>query len=146
MTAPRPWHVVLGVARDASKEEIVAAFRTAAKRCHPDLGGSAADMDALLVARDQGLARLEQRDAPRRPFDDPDHERLHEAAMALSAEAARELARKHAKGIRAWVFGVLRREPTRKDVHVAGSALRDRVRSEASAASNRGRRRDDSNP
>ena len=38
---------VLGVKRGASLDEVKAAFRQAAKRCHPDLGGSNEAMTEL---------------------------------------------------------------------------------------------------
>lgn len=36
-----PWQVVMGLAPDASKREIVARYRALAKEHHPDAGGSA---------------------------------------------------------------------------------------------------------
>jgi hypothetical protein len=51
-TAPRDWWVVLGVSSFAPISEIEAAFRTAAKRAHPDLGGSNDAMTAVNVAYD----------------------------------------------------------------------------------------------
>lgn len=43
---------LLGVREDASEADIRAAFRDRAARAHPDAGGSAAAMQALVRARD----------------------------------------------------------------------------------------------
>lgn len=40
-------YTVLGLARDASREEVSQAYRALAKRCHPDLGGDEAQMKAV---------------------------------------------------------------------------------------------------
>lgn len=56
IAAPERWHDVLGVPATASEDEIERAFRTKAKRAHPDAGGSTAAMAALNAARAQGLA------------------------------------------------------------------------------------------
>jgi len=69
---------VLGVGRDANVEDVRVAYRLAAKRAHPDLGGSSeafrrvrAAADALLAElRDGGLAD------PGRPFPDADRTSL----------------------------------------------------------------------
>jgi hypothetical protein len=46
----QPWDV-LGVARDATEEEINNAFRERAKSAHPDIGGSHEEMSLLGEAR-----------------------------------------------------------------------------------------------
>ncbi len=56
---PRPagepgWHDVLGVAPNASIDEIDAAYRAKAKAAHPDAGGSNEAMAILTKARDAG--------------------------------------------------------------------------------------------
>ncbi len=53
--APIAAHQVLGVAPDAPREVIEAAYRALARKHHPDQGGSAAGMAALNAARDQLL-------------------------------------------------------------------------------------------
>jgi hypothetical protein len=52
---PQHWYEILGVSRDATKEEIEAAFRERAKTAHPDTGGSHEAMAALTGARRAGL-------------------------------------------------------------------------------------------
>jgi len=49
----KPWHEVLQVAPDASREMVEAAYRVQAKRLHPDLGGTQADFEALSRAYEQ---------------------------------------------------------------------------------------------
>lgn len=44
------YYDVLGVRRDASQDTIRAAYRTMAKKLHPDMGGSAASMNTLTRA------------------------------------------------------------------------------------------------
>jgi hypothetical protein len=44
---PMQWWDVIGVARDASIDEITRAYRDRARRLHPDVGGSNDDMAAL---------------------------------------------------------------------------------------------------
>ena len=56
----RPWHEVLGVSPNASRVEIETAYRTKAKRAHPDAGGSNEAMSALTKARDDGLSATRQ--------------------------------------------------------------------------------------
>lgn len=53
--APRPWSQVLGVAPNAPREVVEAAYRALAKRAHPDTGGSVAAMAELNAARDAAL-------------------------------------------------------------------------------------------
>jgi hypothetical protein len=55
---PRSCWDVLGVKPRASRDEIERAFREAAKRAHPDVGGSAAAMAEINAARDQALAEI----------------------------------------------------------------------------------------
>jgi hypothetical protein len=50
----RGWWEVLGVRKDASLEEVEAAYRTKAKMAHPDTGGSNGAMRDLNAARDAG--------------------------------------------------------------------------------------------
>lgn len=52
---PMEWWTVLRVQPDASPDIIEAAFRALARRYHPDVGGSQADMARLVNARDDGL-------------------------------------------------------------------------------------------
>lgn len=52
----KAWHEILGVAPDASREQIDAAYRAKAPAAHPDRGGSADAMSALNRARDEGRA------------------------------------------------------------------------------------------
>ena len=49
---------LLGVAADYSKENVIAAFRRAVKKAHPDLGGTAEMFQKLVKARDRLLAAL----------------------------------------------------------------------------------------
>lgn len=55
--------VVLGVSRGATEKEIRAAYRQAAKRAHPDQGGSADEFRRLQAAADILLARAAERAA-----------------------------------------------------------------------------------
>src|SRR6188768_1084828 len=41
---------VLGVAPDATSEQIQQAFRRRSKQCHPDMGGTGAEMMAVIEA------------------------------------------------------------------------------------------------
>lgn len=53
----RPWWEVLGILRDgADRESVEAMYRAKARKCHPDVGGSAEDMADLNRARNEGLA------------------------------------------------------------------------------------------
>lgn len=59
LDAPGPeWAAVLGVPSTATRDEIQAAYRAAAKTAHPDAGGSDAAMAALNRARDEALAAV----------------------------------------------------------------------------------------
>lgn len=59
LDAPAPeWAQVLGVAPTATREEIQAAYRSAAQQAHPDKGGSDAEMAALNRARDAALSAV----------------------------------------------------------------------------------------
>jgi hypothetical protein len=51
---PDPWKI-LGVPRDASRENIEAAFRALARKHHPDHGGATAKMAELNRAREEAL-------------------------------------------------------------------------------------------
>lgn len=55
------YHVVLGVARTASADQIRAAYRRAAKKAHPDRGGSSEAFRLVREAADALLAELETR-------------------------------------------------------------------------------------
>ena len=57
LPAPEQWWQVLGVAENATGEEIDATWRRLAARHHPDRGGDSAQMARINTARDQGLAR-----------------------------------------------------------------------------------------
>jgi len=50
--------LLLGLPPDYTRELIITAFRQAAKRCHPDLGGTAEQFRELVKARDLLLASL----------------------------------------------------------------------------------------
>jgi hypothetical protein len=49
---------LLGVPANYSKDDVIAAFRRAVKKAHPDLGGTADDFRKLVEARDRLLAAL----------------------------------------------------------------------------------------
>lgn len=55
---PEQWWQVLGVAQNATRSDIVVAYRGKARTAHPDTGGSDAAMARLNAARDAGLARF----------------------------------------------------------------------------------------
>jgi hypothetical protein len=57
LPAPEQWWQVLGVAENATGEEIDAAWRRLAARHHPDRGGDSAQMARINAARDQGHVR-----------------------------------------------------------------------------------------
>ena len=56
LPAPEQWWQVLGVAENATGEDIDAAWRRLAAQHHPDRGGDSAQMARINTARDQGLA------------------------------------------------------------------------------------------
>ena len=53
---PTPWWRVLGVPQTATRAEIDAAWRKAARTTHPDVGGDRASWDKLSLAYDAGKA------------------------------------------------------------------------------------------
>ena len=53
-----PWRTVLGVADDATLPQVEAAYRDLARRCHPDVGGSAEAMARINRARDMARKEL----------------------------------------------------------------------------------------
>ena len=53
---PRHWSEILGVAHDADRGTIEAAYRSKAKAAHPDAGGTNAAMAELNAARETALA------------------------------------------------------------------------------------------
>jgi hypothetical protein len=55
---------LLGVGPGYTREDIIAAFRRAAKKAHPDLGGTAEQFRALVIARDRLLASLGTSEPP----------------------------------------------------------------------------------
>lgn len=57
LPAAEQWWQVLGVAVDATAEQIATAYRFAARKAHPDSGGSNAAMARLNAARDEGLRK-----------------------------------------------------------------------------------------
>lgn len=52
------WSTVLGVPRTATKADVEAAFKRKAMQAHPDTGGSAAAMQALVAARDEAFKAI----------------------------------------------------------------------------------------
>lgn len=52
------WAIVLMVKKDASRDEIIAAYRQLAMIHHPDKGGRHEDMARITAARDRALERL----------------------------------------------------------------------------------------
>lgn len=59
LPAPTQWFDVLGVqSAGCSRDDIDAAYRKKAMTCHPDRGGSEAQMAELNWARDAGLAAV----------------------------------------------------------------------------------------
>ncbi|MEK6323788.1 MAG: DnaJ domain-containing protein [Acidobacteriota bacterium] len=81
----RDYYRVLGVSEDASKEDLDRAYRTEARKRHPDGGGSEEEMKSLNEAHDI-LSDLETRkayDAERRPA-----RAAYSSSMAFDPEAA----------------------------------------------------------
>lgn len=59
-TLTEPWHIVLGVAADCPVEVAEAAYRTLAKKAHPDVGGSQAAMARLNHAVEEARTTARQ--------------------------------------------------------------------------------------
>lgn len=55
LPAPEQWWQILGVGMQATRTEILAAWRDKARTAHPDAGGSDAAMARLNAARDEAL-------------------------------------------------------------------------------------------
>lgn len=55
----KPWWETLSIRREASRAEIMNAYRALAKIHHPDAGGSAADFKRLRKAYEDGLQAVE---------------------------------------------------------------------------------------
>ncbi len=55
----KPWWEVLGVNRNATREEVEAAHRDKAKTAHPDKGGDADGMARVNAAKDEALSELQ---------------------------------------------------------------------------------------
>jgi hypothetical protein len=79
---------ILGVTRGASAAEIRAAYRTAAKRAHPDQGGSSEAFQRVRTAVDVLLAELTAGGLPNleRPFGAGDRTSLDGDWMTASAD------------------------------------------------------------
>jgi hypothetical protein len=60
---------LLGVPADYTREDVLSAFRRAAKKAHPDLGGTAEMFRVLVEARDRLLAALGASAPPPKPPD-----------------------------------------------------------------------------
>lgn len=52
-------YTTLGLKKDATRTEILAAFRAKSKDCHPDQGGNPEEFRKLLAAKNAALAALE---------------------------------------------------------------------------------------
>jgi hypothetical protein len=59
--------LLLDVAKNYTRADIMTAFRAAAKRCHPDVGGTEEQFRDLVRARDRLLASLGMKAAPPKP-------------------------------------------------------------------------------
>lgn len=57
---PSPWWEVLGVAANASTDDIHAAYRAAAKAAHPNAGGDRAAWDRLSAAYEEAKQQMER--------------------------------------------------------------------------------------
>ncbi len=66
---------ILGVAPGAGRDDIRAAYRRAAKRAHPDMGGSSEAFQRVRAAFDALLAALEAGGPGASAHPDPDRER-----------------------------------------------------------------------
>ena len=98
---------LLGVPADFTREDIIAAFRRQALRCHPDHGGTEAQFIELVKARDRLLAALGTRAAaPKMPEFAPKGARLR---MAHGARAAAPGNWPHAAA--RWVSVIIPRQP-----------------------------------
>jgi hypothetical protein len=60
LKAAKRWWSILGVAKSASKEEILGAYRKLAVVRHPDKGGDGAVMKELNLARDAALKAVDK--------------------------------------------------------------------------------------
>lgn len=58
---------ILGVPLDYTREDIIAAFRHAVKRAHPDMGGTAEMFRLFVEARDRLLAAIGTKEKPPKP-------------------------------------------------------------------------------
>lgn len=58
LPAPRSAHEVLGISVDATRDEIQSAWRSAARKAHPDLGGSSELAAEINAAKDKMLKDL----------------------------------------------------------------------------------------
>jgi hypothetical protein len=76
---------LLGVPANYTRDDIIAAFRRAAKRAHPDVGGSAELFRKLVEARDRLLASIgTSAPAPQMPKFAPKGIRMRYTAVKLS--------------------------------------------------------------
>ncbi|MCI0490218.1 MAG: DnaJ domain-containing protein [Blastocatellia bacterium] len=84
--ASKDYYAVLGISEGASKEEIDRAYRSEARRRHPDGGGSEEDMKSLNEAHDilSDQATRKAYDAERRPA----RPASYGSSMAYDPEAA----------------------------------------------------------
>lgn len=54
-TSKRPWWLVLDTKQNATKDEISKAYRAAARKAHPDNGGSHEKMTEVNIAYEEGI-------------------------------------------------------------------------------------------
>ena len=109
-------YIVLGVARQASGEEIARAYRRAARASHPD-GGGAGSAERFRLVRD---AYEVLRDPGRRAV----YDRSHPLARPRAADAPAGTVRYAAPGRQHLVLGVRERGDTEELVLLALSRLR----------------------